>query len=132
MGRKPVGEPGQIGHRRRHGGAGGSAGQPHRRYTRTAECPLVTGQITQDALGDLTGDERTLGRAGIATVRLTGAAAGSAMAAGANLAGFADGFWAQAARTAGVWVFAAALPMAGGLDYRLAPGLAGVNASTTQ
>ena len=70
--------------------------------------------ISQSILGDLTGDERTLGGAGIATVRLTGAAAGSAMAAAvANLAGFADGFSVQAARTAGVWVFAAALPVAG-------------------
>ncbi len=70
--------------------------------------------VSQSILGDLAGDERTLGGAGIATVRLTGAAAGSAMAAAvANLAGFADGFSDQAARTAGVWVFAAALPVAG-------------------
>lgn len=52
-------------------------------------------------------------RGGIATVRLTGAAAGSAMAAAvANLAGFAHGFSAPAARTAGIWVFLAALPVA--------------------
>jgi hypothetical protein len=44
---------------------------------------------------------------------MTGAAAGSAMAAAvANLSGFAHGFSAQAASTAGVWVFAAALPLA--------------------
>jgi MFS family permease len=69
--------------------------------------------ISQRILGDLNGDERALGGAGIATVRLTGAAAGSAMAAAvANLSGFAEGFSEQAARTAGVWVFAAALPLA--------------------
>ena len=70
--------------------------------------------VSQRILGDLDGDERAIGGAGIATVRLTGAAAGSAMvAAVANLAGFAGGFSAPAARLAGVWVFAAALPVAG-------------------
>jgi MFS family permease len=69
--------------------------------------------ISQRILGDLEGDERTIGGAGIATVRLTGAAAGSAVAAAvANLAGFAQGFSEPAARSAGVWVFAAALPVA--------------------
>jgi MFS family permease len=70
--------------------------------------------ISQRILGDLVETERTIGGAGIATVRLTGAAAGSALAAAvANLAGFAHGFTEPAARTAGVWVFAAALPIAG-------------------
>jgi MFS family permease len=69
--------------------------------------------ITQGILSSLTDDERAIGGAGIATVRLTGAAAGSAMAAAvANLAGFAHGFSPPAARTAGVWVFVAALPVA--------------------
>ena len=69
--------------------------------------------ISQGILGALTDEERAIGGAGIATVRLTGAAAGSAMAAAvANLAGFAHGFSSQAARTAGVWVFLAALPLA--------------------
>ena len=69
--------------------------------------------ISQAILGALTDEERAIGGAGIATVRLTGAAAGSAMAAAvANLAGFAHGFSCQAARTAGVWVFLAALPLA--------------------
>ena len=69
--------------------------------------------ITQGILGVLTDEERAIGGAGIATARLTGAAAGSAMAAAvANLAGFAQGFSAPAARTAGVWVFLAALPVA--------------------
>ena len=54
--------------------------------------------ISQRILGDLDGDERAIGGAGIATVRMTGAAAGSAMAAAvANLSGFAHGFSAQAA-----------------------------------
>ena len=70
--------------------------------------------ISQRILGDLVETERTIGGAGIATVRLTGAAAGSALAAAvANLAGFAHGFTEPAARTAGVWVFVAALPIAG-------------------
>ncbi|SRR5579871_182649 len=69
--------------------------------------------ISQGILGALTGEERAIGGAGIATVRLTGAAVGSALAAAvANLAGFAHGFSVSAARTAGVWVFVAALPVA--------------------
>ena len=69
--------------------------------------------ITQAILAALTSEERAIGGAGIATVRLTGAATGSALAAAvANLAGFAHGFSTPAARTAGVWVFLAALPVA--------------------
>jgi MFS family permease len=69
--------------------------------------------ITQGILGALTNEERAIGGAGIATVRLTGMAAGSAMAAAvANLAGFAHGFSVPAARATGVWVFLAALPVA--------------------
>ena len=69
--------------------------------------------ITQGILGALPGEERAIGGAGIATARLTGAAAGSAMAAAvANLAGFAHGFTPPAAQTAGMWVFLAALPVA--------------------
>jgi hypothetical protein len=69
--------------------------------------------ITQGILGDLTEDERAIGGAGIATVRLTGAASGSAIAAAvANLVGFAHGFSIIPARAAGFWVFAAALPIA--------------------
>lgn len=69
--------------------------------------------ITQGILGALPSEERAIGGAGIATARLTGAAAGSAMAAAvANLAGFAHGFTPPAAQTAGVWVFLAALPVA--------------------
>ena len=69
--------------------------------------------ITQGILGTLPDEERAIGGAGIATARLTGAAAGSAMAAAvANLAGFAHGFTSPAAQAAGVWVFLAALPVA--------------------
>jgi len=69
--------------------------------------------ISQGILGALASEERALGGAGIATIRLTGAAVGSALAAAvANLAGLAHGFSVPAARTAGVWVFLAALPVA--------------------
>ncbi|HUC10099.1 MAG TPA: MFS transporter [Stellaceae bacterium] len=69
--------------------------------------------LSQAILGDLAADERAIGGAGIATVRLTGAAAGSAMAAAiANFAGFADGFSIPAAQSAGVWVFVFAMPVA--------------------
>lgn len=70
--------------------------------------------MSQRILGGLEGDERGLGGGGIATVRLTGAAAGSAMAAAvANLGGFAEGFSPEAATSAGVWVFATGIPIAG-------------------
>jgi MFS family permease len=70
--------------------------------------------MSQGILGALGDQERAIGGAGIATVRLTGAAAGAAMAAAvANLVGFAGGFSVAAARAAGLWVFAAALPVAG-------------------
>jgi hypothetical protein len=69
--------------------------------------------IGQGILGGLTDDERAIGGAGIAMVRLTGAAAGSALAAAvANLNGFAGGFSVPAARAVGIWVFLAALPVA--------------------
>ncbi len=70
--------------------------------------------ISQGILGALPDEERAIGGAGIATVRLTGAAAGAAMvAAVANLVGFSHGFSEQAARAAGVWVFLTTLPVAG-------------------
>ena len=69
--------------------------------------------ISQGILAGLGEAERAIGGAGIATVRSTGAAVGSAMAAAvANLAGFAGGFTTPAARSAGVWVFVAAMPVA--------------------
>ena len=70
--------------------------------------------ISQRILGSLTDNERAIGGAGIATVRLTGAAAGAAMSAAvANLLGFAHGFSEPAAHAAAIWVFVAALPVAG-------------------
>lgn len=69
--------------------------------------------ISQAILGAVSIEERATGGAGIATVRLTGAAAGSALAGmAANLAGFTHGFSVGAARAAGVWVFLAGLPIA--------------------
>jgi MFS family permease len=70
--------------------------------------------ISQRILEALPDAERAAAGAGIATVRLTGAAAGAAMtAAVANLLGFAQGFAEPAARAAGLWVFLAGLPVAG-------------------
>ena len=69
--------------------------------------------MSQGILGALADEERAIGGAGIATVRLTGAAAGAAMvAAVANLLGFTHGFTEPAARAAGVWVFVTTLPIA--------------------
>lgn len=69
--------------------------------------------ISQSILGAVEDEERAIGGAGIAMVRLTGAAAGSAVAGAiANLAGFAAGFSVPAARAAGIWVFVATLPIA--------------------
>lgn len=69
--------------------------------------------MSQRVLASLVGDERGLGAAGLTTVRLTGSAAGAAMAAAiANLVGFSHGLTSVAARSAGTWVFVAALPVA--------------------
>ena len=85
------------------------AGRPCRQRLR-----IVVGVHEPGILGAVTEEERAIGGAGIATVRLTGAAAGAAMAAAvANLLGFAHGFSEPAARAAGTWVFLTALPVAG-------------------
>ena len=69
---------------------------------------------SQRVLSTLSGDERGTGAAGITTVRLTGSAAGAAMAAAvANLVGFSHGLTSAAASSAGVWVFVSVLPVAG-------------------
>jgi MFS family permease len=69
--------------------------------------------MSQRVLGSLPDEERALGAAGTTTVRLTGSAAGAAGAAAvANLCGFAHGFSAEAARSAGVWMFLAFVPVA--------------------
>jgi predicted MFS family arabinose efflux permease len=64
-------------------------------------------------LSSLTGEERAVGAVGISTVRLTGSAAGAAVAAAAaNLAGLPRGLDHAVARAAGFWVFAAVIPVA--------------------
>jgi MFS family permease len=71
--------------------------------------------ISQRVLGSLRSQDRAVGAAGINTMRLTGAAAGAAVAAvAANLAGVSQGLTPAAAQSAGLWVFAAVLPVAGG------------------
>jgi hypothetical protein len=68
--------------------------------------------MSQRLLASLPAQERAIGAAGITTVRLTGSAAGAAVAAGvANLVGISHGLTAQSARDAGIWVFAAVLPV---------------------
>lgn len=69
--------------------------------------------MSQRILGSLPEDERAIGAAGSSTVRLAASAAGAALtAAVANLCGFAHGFSAEAARSAGVWMFVAVIPLA--------------------
>ena len=69
--------------------------------------------MSQRLLMALPEDERGIGAAAMTTVRLTGSAAGAAMAAVvANLLGFAGGLSVPVAQTVGVWVFVAALPLA--------------------
>jgi MFS family permease len=69
--------------------------------------------MSQRILGSLTDQERAIGAAGINTVRLTGSAAGAAVAAAAaNLAGVGHGLTTPTAQAAGLWVFAASLPVA--------------------
>jgi hypothetical protein len=68
---------------------------------------------SQRILASLTGHDRAIGAAGITTVRLTGSAAGAAVAAAvANLMGVSHGLTPEAARAAGLWVFVAVLPVA--------------------
>ena len=69
--------------------------------------------ISQRILASLSADDRALGAAGMTTVRLTGSAAGAAMAAAvANLTGVSHGLTEGVARSAGVWVFVAVVPVA--------------------
>ena len=69
--------------------------------------------MSQAILAALPDEERAIGAAAMTTVRLTGSAAGAAMAgAVANLVGFSHGLSDATARSAGVWVFVAALPVA--------------------
>jgi MFS family permease len=69
--------------------------------------------ISQRILSSLAADDRALGAAGMTTVRLTGSAAGAAMAAAiANLTGVSHGLNEGVARSAGIWVFAGVAPVA--------------------
>ena len=69
--------------------------------------------VSQRILASLSADDRALGAAGMTTVRLTGSAAGAAMAAAvANLTGVSHGLTEGVARSAGVWVFVAVIPVA--------------------
>jgi MFS family permease len=74
---------------------------------------LSWGFISQRILGALGEDERPIGSSALGAVFQAGTAAGAALSgAAANLAGFAGGLDAQAARAAGFWVFAASVPVA--------------------
>jgi hypothetical protein len=69
--------------------------------------------MAQQVIVALPGEERAIGAAGTTTVRLTGSAAGAAVAAViANLLGFAKGLTPEAAEAASLWVFAVATPIA--------------------
>ncbi len=69
--------------------------------------------MSQRILSTLSGDERGTGAAAMTTVRLTGSAAGAAMAAAvANLVGVSAGITPQTASAAGLWVFASVIPIA--------------------
>jgi hypothetical protein len=71
--------------------------------------------VSQRIIGSLSAEDRTLGAVGISTVRLTGSAAGAAVAAAAaNLVGVSHGLTQGVARSAGLWVFAAVVPVAAG------------------
>ncbi len=69
--------------------------------------------MSQRILGSLSDQDRATGAAGINTVRLTGNAAGTAIAAAAaNVTGLAQGLTTTTAQAAGLWVFVASLPVA--------------------
>lgn len=69
--------------------------------------------MSQKIITALPAEERAIGSAAITTVRMTGAAAGAALAAVvANLLGFDEGVTVPVAEAVSVWVFAAVLPVA--------------------
>jgi hypothetical protein len=69
--------------------------------------------MSQRILATLSGAERGTGAAAMTTVRLTGSAAGAAMAAAvANLVGVSAGLTSKAASAAGLWVFVSVIPIA--------------------
>ena len=69
--------------------------------------------MSQRILATLSGPERGTGAAAMTTIRLTGSAAGAAMAAAvANLVGVSAGITPAAASAAGLWVFVSVIPIA--------------------
>jgi hypothetical protein len=63
-------------------------------------------------LAALADEDRAIGSSAITAVRQTGAAAGAAISgAAANLAGFSAGLTEASARAAGIWVYAAVIPL---------------------
>lgn len=74
---------------------------------------LCSAFMSQRILSSLSGEERAVGAVGINTVQLTSAAAGAAVAAAvANLVGVSHGLSQEVARDAGLWIFAAVVPVA--------------------
>ncbi|WP_374575866.1 MFS transporter [Phenylobacterium sp.] len=74
---------------------------------------LSSAFMSQKVITALPIGERAIGSAAIMTVRLTGGAAGAALAAVvANMLGFAEGVTAQVAEAVSFWVFVAVLPVA--------------------
>lgn len=68
--------------------------------------------MSQKIMVSLPAEERAIGAAAMTTVRLTGAAAGAALAGvAANLVGFAQGLSEATAKAAGLWVALALLPL---------------------
>lgn len=68
--------------------------------------------MSQKIMVSLPPEERAIGAAAMTTVRLTGAAAGAALAGvAANLVGFAEGLDETTAKAAGLWVALALLPL---------------------
>jgi hypothetical protein len=69
--------------------------------------------MSRRLLAALSDEDRAIGSSGIAAVRQTGAAAGSAISGvAANLAGFSAGLTDASARSASVWVFVSVIPLA--------------------
>lgn len=61
----------------------------------------------------LTDEDRAIGSSAITAVRQTGAAVGAAISgAAANLAGFSEGLTEASARTTGIWIYVAVVPLA--------------------
>ncbi|MFA5600217.1 MAG: MFS transporter, partial [Phenylobacterium sp.] len=68
--------------------------------------------MSQKIMVSLPAEERAIGAAAMTTVRLTGAAAGAALAGvAANLVGFDEGLSIASAKAAGLWVALALLPL---------------------